>query len=525
MKHKKRAQTKSVFAGMSALGIAMCRGLAGGGVLGNRGVMVLYKAAGEDDGADAQGGAWEQVKTSMQKLADDMTAYEATMDDEEATEADKTEAKKSHQAAETKWKSLEAKLERAKAKAARNNALLTAKALGQTVAPGHIPNGVPAEAKNHEADENAKVNAFTDWFSSPFGAKMSDSMRDALTPKSQRWDFGNKSNDASAPFALPKSLMQLIVGKNSQIMSKAQPLSSDQSSPGNLYQAQIMTDLMQYRGEAAKLFPLCKKIPTVNGIVHYPRLKQSVPGAEGSATEFGEYGGVATAWTAEGAEAGAAEPQFDQVQYPTYQLSATTALTRQLINRSVIDLPGLLTSLYGKAISHKIDLALLNGDGNGKPVGILNTTGIGAPARNAGSGSNVVQYEDFVNCESLIPPDERDRMVYIVADTAMQYAKKLKDSNGRPLFLPTTRGGFDIGAADYGRILNHPVITTQRTTLGAKGDIIAVVPEYYICAIEQELVIMANPYTKMGQNSVQYFAFMQVGGALHEPRCAAALAL
>lgn len=516
-KVKRPLKSAGLFGGMTALGIAMCAGLMRANTLGGRGP--LYIAATDDatEAEPASKTSFKALKDAMEKCVGAMSDHEKTLNDDDADDAKKEAAQKSYDAQEAKYKKLEGQFIRAKNMAERRGQVELAGAMAKTVVPGSIPARGQLEAKNHDEDDRLQVEAFTDWFCNPAGAKLSDTMQDALAPKGKNWDCANAKGAVGNPMALPRPLAAKVM---SFFLGKAQPLSSDQASPGNLYQAELMREVMMYAGEGAKLFPRCKRIPTSSGIVHYPRLVQTAPGAEGSGTEFGEYGGVAVAWTAEGADAPATEPTFDQVQYLTNPLMATTALTRQLIQRSVIDLPSLLQGLFNKAVGHKVDLAIIQGNGVGKPTGIIGAAGVPSVFRQV---VNQVQFDDFTNLETSIPPDERDRMIYVIADGGLQYAKKLKDDNKRPLFLPSTAGAFSAGVADYGKINGHDVIPTQRLTLGAAGDIIAAVLDYYVMAVENEMVMMANPYTQMSKNAIQYFAFMQLGGKVHEPRLFATL--
>ena len=505
---------RSVFAGVTALGIAMSRGMHSAGLAGWRGP--LFDPAATDAGGD------DDVTTSMNACKTHLQALSAAMDDlekamaaDEGDDAAKAARNEAYKAKSKEYEKEKANLMRFQAKAARQNDIQIAKSLAAVVRPGVIPNGVAAEAKNHDAEDEAKCKSFTQWFIDPANYRMNDQIRDLMTPRGKGWSA------CSSGFVVPKSMTAKIMP--SIFRGKALPLSSDQAGPQNLYQAELMKELLSYKGETAKLFPRCRKVPCIAGIAHWPRLKQAAPGAVGSANEFAEYGFVSVQRVAEGASAPATEPQFEQVQYTMNAIRAKTQLTRTLISRAgtTIDIVALLNELFPQAISHKLDNEIINGSGTGEMLGLLQASGIASVFRKT---LGHIDQRDFIGIESPIPPDYRDDMVFIIADAAWQDFKTQEDSTGRLLYVPLTMSPTQAGTGASNRFDDHPVIPTQRLTLGNAGDLIGGVFDYYGVAVEQEVVVMANPYSAMDKNAIDYYAWMQVGGQPHEPRMFSKLA-
>jgi len=455
----------------------------------------------------------KKIKAAMEALLAEIEAASGDMEKEGATEEAKSAAKKIYEAKSLEYSKFEAQIEEAKKHNARKNKLNEITNLSEVVIEGKsIPAGaiaatVPANPKDNGADERVLEGHFADWFC---GKSMPEKAFDALKPTP---GFKTASEaEAGHAVRIPARLVRLVMPE-AQTVGKALPLTSSQASPANTFQADFRADLLQYPGEAPAIFPRAFKIPTRTGQVKWPALDQDAPGAEGGASEFAEYGHVACAWTAEGAQKPGTEPKFVQRDLKAHELSAKTELSRTLMNRSAINIEGLLPGLFRGSLLHKIDLALISGDGNGKPEGVLTAAGVGAPARTTAAQ---VKYDDFVNLEHAIAPQLRSGAAWVVADGALKFVKLLKDGQNRPLFVPLTAGAGQQAA--LGTILGYPVIPTQRTTLGAAGDVIFGNWEHYVCPVEQEIVLLRSEHEKMSSGVVVFVVFMLVGGKVVQAR-------
>ena len=418
---------RTLFAGMTALGILSMRGAHASGLAGWRGP--LFDPGTDDAGAD------DDIATSMKACRDNLTALNTAMDTlEKQIEADQgDETAKSALSAQYQAKSLEfdkakKQFERMKGKASRRNLIGEANSMSNVVRPGAIPNGVPAQAKDHDAEDAAQCKAFTNYIIDPINAARAipEQLRDTLKPEGKSWA------KAEGGWRVPKSMRDKLMP--SIMQGKALPLTSDQAGPELTYQAEMMRELLKYKGESSKLFPRCRRIPCVAGIAKWARLKQAAPTAKGTPGSFGEYGGVAVSRVAEGASAPEEEPQFEQVLYQMYPIRAMTQLTTTVISRmgTTFDVVSLLNELFPEAINHLLDLEIISGSGVGEMEGIVTNTSVPSVFRAA---VNDISHPDYINIETPIPPDYRDEMVYLIADAAWQAYKKKTDTTGRPLYL------------------------------------------------------------------------------------------
>lgn len=456
----------------------------------------------------------KELLEKLKALLGEAEAAAADANKEGADDAAKTAALAKYKAKTDEIARAKAHINQLKELAEHKKALAEAELLEAVVVDGKtIPAGkTHAEAKDHDGNERILIGHFADWMC---GAKVSDRAMDALQPKAPGWDKAKTQGGVAVPMSIARAMLPEA---HKFGVGKALPLTSEQASPSNLFQADLLKQLNMYEGEAPAIFPNTFKIPSAHGEVKWPQLEQGAPGAEGSEDEFAEYGFVACEWTGEGAEKPGTEPVFTQKDIKSHELAASTSINHTLLNRSSINIEAMLPTLFRGSLLHKIDLSLINGNGIGKPTGILQTAGIGAPARTTAAH---VKYEDLVNLEFGIAPQFRGRARYVCADTALKNLRLKKDLQDRPLFLPLnaaiTEGPSKTGLNGY------PYVATQRTTLGAAGDMIFGDWSHYVTAVEQEIVIASSDHAEFKKRNRVFIAFVMIGGRCMQPRAFAKL--
>ncbi|MCX7805708.1 MAG: phage major capsid protein, partial [Planctomycetota bacterium] len=337
-----------------------------------RGGGVPRAAVGRDGGCRRWGGEHvsrlaERLRTAVERMEALATEMDKAEGEGEAGKARLEALRKEYDGAKAEAESLRRKIEEAKERAKARKAAEDAAAAAEPDGKATIPADSPAEPRDHDAEERAKEEAFMDYFC---GKAISDRARDLLRPSAQAgW------KEAQSGVVVPKRFADAILPERREFgpyRGKALPMVSGANFGNKLFDREFQKTLLMYPGEDAFLFPRCFHVPTKFGTVLFPKLTQGAPGAEGGAEEFAEYGYVACAWTAEGAEKPGAEPKFEQVTLQTYELAARTEISRTLISRSAVDIEQLMGVLFRASILHKLDLAIIQGNGSGKPLGLLN---------------------------------------------------------------------------------------------------------------------------------------------------------
>ena len=147
---------------------------------------------------------------------------------------------------------------------------------------------------------------------------------------------------------------------------------------------------------------------------------------------------VKGAIVAENTQHGEQDETFDQASVKAHLYSSKiTRVSFQLLQDSAINLNTWLPRRLGERIGRAVAEHLATGTGSGQPQGLI--TGL-TLSHETGTASKV-GYDDLVELEHKVDPAYRGRARYVLADSALRELRKLKDTTGRPLWVPTVAEG------------------------------------------------------------------------------------
>ena len=456
---------------------------------------------------DADGGAGAEdggVKMSISKIRDGMKACSAELDaleasyDKEETDEGKSKFQKQIDAKNLELNKFEFQLKRVEGKATRQNRINTVTRLAELAPGGVNPAGIPAEGKTSEADDKELHKAFEKFCCNE---RMSDRELDALQPKSKSWD---EKSAAKSGVRVPDPFKQYALRK---LHGKALPMTSGSDTGNKIVFPEYVSEVEMFEAEEPILWGLVRKLPTRNGELILPYLDQD--------TGDDDFAGVTFEWTAEGAAPAGSEPKFGQRDFKQYEAKAKTELANRLLSRQTVNLPALITGLFGGKLMNGMERAIISGDGNGKPEGFLKAGNYKSIAR---VGANAIVYNDCTKVLFGVAPQLRRNGIFHIADDGLEALMELKDTQGRPIFLQSLReGGVDT-------LLGKKLYSTTRTSLGATGDLMFLDPRRYIATVEDEVVIGKSEHEKFSQGLTVFLAFVCFGGKVTSKRGVAALA-
>lgn len=353
----------------------------------------------------------------------------------------------------------------------------------------------------------AKVKTGGPWFAKTDELQRNRFARYVLEGESERLGYagGVLQTKRCCGVRLPHDALETVIGK-------VLPLLASTEAGASLTPASIFGEALQPL-EAARILPRCTVVPTDGGAVAFPRAVQAAAGAEGSATEFAEFGLMGCDWTAEGAEAPGQELIIEQPAITTHRLTGYTEASRTLLKRAT-NLPALIVTLLKPAFSLKLDRGILNGNGVGRPTGILQTAGVQSVARET---AGEVSYADLVNVEDGLPAWMQARGMWVVAKSVRKALLNLTDAVGRPLIQPSPLDGTPT-------LLGHPLVVTDLTTVGDAGDVLFGDFSQYVVLVETDFGVFASEHRKLERGIVCFVADMSVGGQVLQPRAFVKLA-
>lgn len=175
------------------------------------------------------------------------------------------------------------------------------------------------------------------------------------------------------------------------------------------------------------------------------------------------WGGVRGYWLAEAGTKTASAPKFSQLQLKLKKVAALCYATDELLEDASA-LESWLTRTVPMELRFMVEDSFMNGDGVGKPLGIINSPALLTVARDTASQIN---YDDILNMWARRYIGSKDYVWYVAPEAAAQLPQML---NGTiPAYMPP--GG--LSGQQYGTLMGRPVIETEyNPTLNAIGDIL-----------------------------------------------------
>lgn len=153
---------------------------------------------------------------------------------------------------------------------------------------------------------------------------------------------------------------------------------------------------------------------------------------------------------------------FSQVSIGAYKLGTLIKVSNELLNDSAFDLESYISTEFARRIGNKEEDAFFNGDGAGKPTGILNATG-GAQVGVTAASATAITADEIIDLFYSLKAPYRKKAVWILNDATVKIVRKLKDKNDNYLWQPALTSGTP------DTILGRPVYTSSFVPIAAAG--------------------------------------------------------
>jgi HK97 family phage major capsid protein len=157
---------------------------------------------------------------------------------------------------------------------------------------------------------------------------------------------------------------------------------------------------------------------------------------------------------AENGSATGGDITFGTVGLPVYKYSSKKiALPLELIQDSAIDVVAFVVNRLATRIARIQNLHFTTGDGSSKPTGLIAAASVG---KTGATGSTLtVGYDDLVDLKHSVNRAYRNNAAWMMADLSVAAVSKLKDTVGRPIWIPAvTEGAPDL-------LLGKPVLVND----------------------------------------------------------------
>ena len=276
-------------------------------------------------------------------------------------------------------------------------------------------------------------------------AELNKPTAEPITGKPAQPAAEQKTGRASAEYR--KAFWNAIRSKNPRPELLNSLLEGTDSEGGYLVPDEFERTLVQKLTEANVLRPLCHVIQTSYGDRKIP-----VVASKGAAD-----------WVDEEGSYPLSDDTFSQVILGAYKVATMIKVSEELLADSFFDIEGYVSEQFGKRIGDKEEDAFLNGNGIGKPTGILNATG-GAEVGVTTAGAAAITGDELIDLVYSLRAPYRKSAVFVLNDSTVKLLRKLKDGDGQYLWRP----GITENAPDT--ILGHRVVTSEYMPAAAAGN-------------------------------------------------------
>lgn len=204
-----------------------------------------------------------------------------------------------------------------------------------------------------------------------------------------------------------------------------------------------------------------------------------------------------------------ADISFGVVGLPVYKFSSkVVTVPIELLQDTVVPIEPFVRGRLATRLARAMNIYFTTGTGSSQPSGIV--TGLSAGKTGTTGQTISVTYDDLVDLVHSVDPAYRKLgSKWMFHDTTLKALKKIKDTQGRPLWLPDVAGGDPSTILDYEFVINQDVAVMAAN---AKSILFGNLASYVIRdAMDVEMMRFTDSaYAKKGQ--VGFLAMCRSGG-------------
>jgi HK97 family phage major capsid protein len=252
---------------------------------------------------------------------------------------------------------------------------------------------------------------------------------------------------------------------------------SDASAGGFLVQTDFASAVWTRAYDMGEILGRVFKLPisaNANGI--------KLPAVDESSRVTGSrWGGVQSYWLAEGDTPTATKPKFRIIELDLKKLFSLMYVTDELLQDQTA-LETIASQAFSEEIMFMTEDAIIEGDGVGKPLGVMNAPALVTVAKDNGQATGTLSLNNILNMWSRMWIRSRKNAVWYInqdVEPQLYQLSQVVGTGGLPMFLPA--GG--LNAAPYATLFGRPVVPIEyASTLSTVGDIILADFSQYVLA-------------------------------------------
>jgi HK97 family phage major capsid protein len=284
-------------------------------------------------------------------------------------------------------------------------------------------------------------------------------------------EFALAVRDACQPGKRPDDRLALIT-KTASGMGE-----NTGADGGFLVPAEFVQKILERVYAKNNLLGMTDTYTVSSNVIAFPR------SAETSRANGSRWGGVRAYWRDEGEQGAATKATFGRLQMNLHKLLVLINASDELLGDAQgIALEQYLFRVASDEINFVVSDAILNGNGAGQPLGILNSDCLVTVAKESGQTAATVNTTNIVKMWARMWAPCRQNAVWLIhQDVEPQLQTMTIGSGGTQLVAYMPPGG--LSANPYATMLGRPVIPVEWcATLGTVGDILLADLRHYVTA-------------------------------------------
>ena len=163
-------------------------------------------------------------------------------------------------------------------------------------------------------------------------------------------------------------------------------------------------------------------------------------------------GGENATWMPENEAYTFSEAEFGEVVIDAHKLGTSILVSDEMLEDGGVDLEKYIEDIFAERISNEEESAFINGDGNGKPLGIFHQASIGKVTDEKGK----ISVDDLVDMEFSLAEPFRKNAVWVMSNDAYCRLSQLRHYRGNPIWssgfeeeMPMTLFGYSVYICDF----------------------------------------------------------------------------
>jgi HK97 family phage major capsid protein len=245
------------------------------------------------------------------------------------------------------------------------------------------------------------------------------------------------------------------------------------SEGGFLVQQDFASGIIENTWETPGLLPFVNK-QSISGN------SMTMPGVdETSRADGSRNGGVRGYWGAEAAEMTASQPAFREINLKVNKVHVLIYTTEEMLE-DVGFLSSWINRVGPEELDFKLTDAIINGDGAGKPLGVLNSACRVDVAKTTNQTADTINQTNVVQMWSRMPARSRMSAIWVINQDCEPQLNLMVDAGSNSIYMPP--GGLkERPYSEYASLLGRPVVVLEQcNTVGSLGDIMLMDMNKYI---------------------------------------------